>query len=529
VVIDIHPYHGGYGKNLFKGLADIIYLLHGSAWELKDNRVNHIYEWAVKSFMPIVWRGALFANLRGREISRQDGTDYHAADDVITAMIRLIHISNDPQLVSTLKSWVKYNVVNARPWHDYLDTASGSLYRAATDIINDPLVNEQGDLNEAVWMRNADRGFLLRPGYAFTLGMSSNRIAAYECLNGGNLKGWYTGAGMTLVYNDDLGQYNDGYWATADMYHVPGTTASTNERTPCSGSRSVSREGWTTGSNTGVHASIGMRYRSWGGITNATKSWFFLDNEIVCLGAGITSHGITHTTIDQRQFLTQRHISLDNINMTQESTFEKTIDAKSVYTIRLESNVDEASDLAYYVHEVTDPIIVSKRDLTGSWIDVNNGHVIQDNTPFQRKYASIVIDHGNSPVNASYVYSIRPKPELIPPGASFQVLANSEDVQAVQSADKRVIGAVFYAGGEVSGIFAADSSCAITVTLVTQGTVRVAVELPDVNAAADIRLMNLANYTLPNPVVGARITALGSGGLGLIVTNPIVTFDLISA
>lgn len=140
--------------------------------------------------MPIVWRGALFANLRGREISRKDGTDYHAADDVITGMLRLIQISTDEKFVAKLKSWVKFNIVSARPWHDYLDAAPGSLYRAATDIIHDKDVVPLEDLNESVWMKSADRAFMLRSTYALALSMSSDHVSTYECLNQGNLKGW---------------------------------------------------------------------------------------------------------------------------------------------------------------------------------------------------------------------------------------------------------------------------------------------------------------------------------------------------
>jgi hyaluronate lyase len=333
---------------------------------------------------------------------------------------------------------------------------------------------------------------------------------------------------MTLLYNADLGQYNDGYWATADMYHVPGTTASTNERLPCSGSRKLSPGGRTYGANTGSHASIGMRYISWKETTKATKSWFFLDNEIVCLGAGITSMGPTHTTIDQRRFSTQQDISLDNMNMTHESTFTKTLESKSVRTVRLESNVDEASDIAYYIYETNSPVMINKVDRIGSWIDVNNGHILQDNTPFQQKYVSIVIDHGDSPVNASYVYSIRPKPELISStDASFRVLINAENVQAVQSSDERVMGAIFYTYGQVDGMLAANTSCAITITqpTVNATSATVAIELAEPDSPAEVTLMQFAKYRLGSGIKGAQVTSMDNG-LRVEISNPFVTFDL---
>ncbi|KAG2178724.1 hypothetical protein INT44_001877 [Umbelopsis vinacea] len=526
---DTIPYHGGYGKNLFKGLADIIYLLHGSAWELKDKRIGHIYEWAVNSFMPIVWRGALFANLRGREISRKDGTDYHAADDVITGMLRLIQIAKDEKFVAKLKSWVKFNIASARPWHDYLDAAPGSLYRAAADIIHDKSVIPLEDLSETVWMKKSDRAFMLRSTYALALSMSSDHVSTYECLNHGNLKGWYTGSGMTLLYNDDLGQYNDGYWATADMYHVPGVTAHLRVRKPCSGSRYVSQDGRTYGSTSGQHASIGMKYLSWGRTVNATKSWFFLDNEIVCLGAGISGIGETHTTIDQRQILSQRRIYLDDIEMPHESTFNKTYSPHTLHTIRLQSNVEEASDIAYNVYHVSENLILRKDDRTGSWIDVNNGHVIQDTTPFQRKYVTLYIDHGDSPVNASYIYSIRPKPELIPHLRTFQVLSNTEAVQAVQSVDKRVTGAVFYGKAQVPDFLTASTACSITLTASeTDGYVKVAIELPATpDEPAYFHFKQLAPYHLRSQVDGITVLSTDKTGIQLAMTRASVVLDFV--
>jgi hypothetical protein len=78
-------------------------------------------------------------------------------------------MSPNQKLVVKLKGWVIYNIIGARPWHDYFDTATESLYQFATDTINDEGIVEQGDLSQIVWMKNADRAFMLRPGYAFPL------------------------------------------------------------------------------------------------------------------------------------------------------------------------------------------------------------------------------------------------------------------------------------------------------------------------------------------------------------------------
>ena len=65
--------------------------------------------------------------------------------------------------------------------------------------------------------------------------MASSRVANYESTRGENLKGWFTGEGVTYLYNDDLTHYSDNYWSTIDPYRLPGTTVDTIARTNGSG------------------------------------------------------------------------------------------------------------------------------------------------------------------------------------------------------------------------------------------------------------------------------------------------------
>ena len=69
-----------------------------------------------------------------------------------------------------------------------------------------------------------DRVVHLRSGWGFSIAMSSSRIANYESINNENLHGWFTGDGMTYIYNADAGQFSDCFWATVDPYRLPGTT-----------------------------------------------------------------------------------------------------------------------------------------------------------------------------------------------------------------------------------------------------------------------------------------------------------------
>jgi hypothetical protein len=69
----------------------------------------------------------------------------------------------------------------------------------------------------------------LRPGFGFGVSMSSHRIGTYESTNDENFQGWYTGVGMTYLYNKDPLQFTD-YWPTVNKYRLPGTTVDTMPR-----------------------------------------------------------------------------------------------------------------------------------------------------------------------------------------------------------------------------------------------------------------------------------------------------------
>ena len=47
--------------------------------------------------------------------------------------------------------------------------------------------------------------------------MHSSRVANFETMNGENIKGWYTGDGMTYIYGKDSSAFTE-FWPTVDDY-----------------------------------------------------------------------------------------------------------------------------------------------------------------------------------------------------------------------------------------------------------------------------------------------------------------------
>lgn len=84
----------------------------------------------------------------------------------------------------------------------------------------------------------------------------------FEYGNGENIKGWFTGVGMTTLYNNDLKQYSDNYWATVNMYRLPGTTTDgSGSGTPVDWKNYANPNTWVGGSSVDqLYGSSGMQF-----------------------------------------------------------------------------------------------------------------------------------------------------------------------------------------------------------------------------------------------------------------------------
>ena len=183
------------------------------------------------------------------------------------------------------------------------------LYNEAKEIVSDSQIPTRAPYIKHVQFPNMDRVVHHRPGYAFGIASHSKRIGNYEAMNNENTKGWYSGDGMTYLYNEDLGQYTH-YWPTVDPYRMPGTTEDTEERKDNSGQKrklgkTMSSKTWVGGTSIIDKYGIwGMDFESWDASLEAKKSWFMFDDEIVALGAGIHSEKTNvsvETTIENRK------------------------------------------------------------------------------------------------------------------------------------------------------------------------------------------------------------------------------------
>lgn len=458
-----HPYTGGYGLSLLGDIANVLYLLEDSAWTVTDPNRSNVYRWVYDSFEPFLYKGAFMDMTRGREISRELYGDRYAGNKAVQAIIRLSQTA--PASDAAAFRRLAKSAILADAKHFY---ATSSLYNAVLGkaIANDPsVVPEERTISKTFPAMN--RTVHRNSAFAFGIAMFSNRVYNYESINNENVKGWYTGDGMTYLYDDDMTQYGDGYWATVDPYRLPGTTVDTRTRTNVSGASYLGSNAWAGGTSAGgAYGVAGMELDAWNSTLTARKSWFLFDDEVVALGAGISSsdgHPV-RTIVENRKL----NASGDNAFTLDGEARLPAPGASGAWTnvrwAHLEGN-GEGAGIGYYFPA---PASVSGDRLarTGSWSQINASG---SSAPITRNYLALWVEHGANPAGAGYAYALLPgrsagQVEQYAGDPDFSVLANTSSVQAVKENTLNVTGANFWTeAGGTAGIVSSSGKAAVAV------------------------------------------------------------------
>nr|WP_246301456.1 DNRLRE domain-containing protein [Microbacterium immunditiarum] len=314
-------YIGGYGVRLLYDVGVLLYILDGSTWAITDpNKVN-AYRWITDSVEPFIYDTNIMDMTFARNnsfgvLGNPNAQPPVTAAGIIHALGMLMLSApstgaglgsgypSDPEAYynGMVKYWLSKDADNK-----ILAGAPLFTYFQFKQIIDDPSVSPRGELIKYKQFPAMDRAVHLRPGYGYGLSMSSNRTGNYESGNLNNVHGWYTGDGMTYLYDADARWQGFRFWETVNPYRMPGTTIDTQARTnTVSWKNYVSPNSWVGGTDLdGVYGVTGMDYLASGDLSldgktvatpsnlTAKKSWFMFDDEVVDLGGGITNSGQT--------------------------------------------------------------------------------------------------------------------------------------------------------------------------------------------------------------------------------------------
>lgn len=268
-----------------------------------------------------------------------------------------------------------------------------------------------------------------------------------------NMEEPYNGPGKPTHHRADGTNYlmlrGDEYhniWPVYDWQKISGTTILQKPQLP--GSDQIQKPGLTDfvgAVNDDVRGAVAFDFKSPHDGTEAKKSWFFFDNEYVCLGTAIRSTADlpVFTTINQTLMQSDVQMMHDGSRQTAPKG-NRTLD--KVRWVH-HNNVG-------YIFPKPAIVSLSNQAQTGRWSDITDQKNISRELVSEDVF-TLGFDHGKKPGGASYQYIVVPGvsaeqlSQTADANRSIEILANTADLQAVKHTQLGITQAAFYKAGTI--------------------------------------------------------------------------------
>jgi hyaluronate lyase len=515
------PYAGTYGGVLLGGLAVLFTLLSGSTWAVTDPNRQLVLDSVAKSYAPLLFNGLMMDGVSGRAISRgltasdplqipqDDHTRGHGMVGGILMLADAASTAERTRWRGMVKGWLQRDY-----WKPFLTDQAVSIVTLAAGkaVLDDSSVTAIAEPVDSKVFGAMDRAVHRRANWAMAVSLCSSRTTFYETGNGENLHGWHTSNGMTYWWGDTYGngQYSDSYWPTVDPYRLPGVTASGKALADAAGGSwgaSFPATTWVGGATDGVYCALGQDTRGLQSTLAAKKSWFCLDDSVVCLGAGIScTDGVTvETTVDNRNLGSgtgNQALTVDGIAQSTAMGWSATFTGAGWASL---------AGFGGYVFPGGATVKAKREARTGAWSSINTGG---STTQLTRKYVTLWFDHGTAPGSGAYSYILMPGADATATAVraaspTVSVLANTASVQAISDSASGVTAANFFTAATI-GPITVSGPCSVLLRE-SGGTLRVSVADPTRSASTLTVTIDKSGYA----------TASGDPQVGVLGLSPI--------
>lgn len=405
-------YIGGYGDEILKGVTQVAMYTRGTQYALSEARLQLLSKFMRETYYQTIRGVYMLFDVLGRGVSRPSGTSKGSASLYAERMMIL-----DPE--------------HAEEYAAIIERLGG---RKSADYGLKPLHTHyfRGDYTLHV-----------RPGYTFDVRTVSTRTMRCEYGNGENLKTYFMSDGCTNMVIK--GNEYAGIFAMWDWARIPGVTAPQMKTIPQAVSdwqtRGTSRfAGGVSDSIYGATAySYEDKYKNIN--TAARKAWFFFDDEVVCLGAGITSTATVpvNTTINQCTLVGGKATVSANGQVSEVAMGEYAYDNNLNWAWH--NNIG-------YVFPDGGNVFLLNQSRSGSWYDINT---TASKTVMKKNVFTLGFNHGQSPKDDTYAYIVVPNKSSAAEMAAYpmdniEILANTDSMQVVRNKKLGVWEFIFYQG-----------------------------------------------------------------------------------
>ncbi|MEU6061455.1 polysaccharide lyase 8 family protein [Streptomyces sp. NPDC047097] len=459
------PYAGSYGAVMLGGLSLLFALLKGSAWEVTDSGRQTVFDSVEKAYAPFLFNGLAMDAVSGRAVSRgvlkndvrkvrqDDHTRGHGIIACIALLATTASAAERSRWNAMVRGWIARDYFSPMLSSPALTVAQLARLKALDAAGGERAPEPAGHRLFA----GMDRAVHRRPGWAASLSLASDRITYYETGNGEHLRGWHSGSGMLYWWGGDFanGQYSDDFWPTVDPYRLPGTTASRKVLADAAGGAwGAARPDvrWVGGATDGTYAAVGQHLKGLQSTLVARKSWFLLDDAVVCLGAGITcTDGTGVESVVENRNLGAAGVHGFTVDGSAQST------APGWSATLTGARWAQLAGHAGYVFPGGATVKALRQERTGAWSAINKTSAT---TPVSRRYLTMWFDHGTDPVGAGYAYLLMPGATAAATAARaadtgwLAVLANTADRQGVRVPSLGLTGVNFWVAGTAGAVSA---------------------------------------------------------------------------
>lgn len=288
-----------------------------------------------------------------------------------------------------------------------------------------------------------------REGYYVSSRLTSTRTIGMESGNGDGLDNYYTSAGLNFIFRTGL-EYETPYFKVMNPRQWPGTTAEQGDRKLPSvewGKNSRNNNRYAGGVSNQNYGTIGFIYDKKN--LEATKSWFYFDNEFVALGCGIS-----------------QRFGKDSIMTTLNQVIQK---GPVFYS---ENRTMKRLEIGFGITKVNNPEWFLQDSIGYINLQGTSNFAISSEIKNKTSLFSLGIEHGKNPRDESYAYVVYPNCSeedlnLYRENNPIQILSNTNSIQAVYHKQLKITQIHFYEAGTLqladSTTLTVDNPCAVMI------------------------------------------------------------------
>jgi chondroitin AC lyase len=398
-------YSGGYGKGFSLDASRVASLARGTSFAFSKEKIDLLSHYILDGQQWMVRGETWDYGAVGREITRKG----HRARS----------------LIATCRNMAA------------LDTPRKKEFEAMAARIEKGADTDESDLtgNRHFW-RSDIMTHHRRKWYASARMFSRGVDNTDSPCNGEGLLSHHIADGVTIIFRDGK-EYFDifGAW---DWRKLPGTTI---QQKASKGPRRSGQSTFAGGVSDGTYGMAAFKFVR--DELRARKSWFFFDDEFVCLGAGISGSTDARvlTTLNQCHLRGPVAVSVEAGEKTPGKGRHKLENVRWVH-----------HDRVGYLFPEPRAVTVRNEPQTNSWRRINRRYPANEGT---LDVFSAWIDHGAKPKDSGYCYVVVPGIERkdmkrCAGSLAVKVIENTADRQAVHHPGPKVTGIAFYAPGRIA-------------------------------------------------------------------------------